>query len=187
MGLVSLRELTPIPPDKAVTTRVGDIARPVLIVPFSTSLPDLVSQMYARGEEVAIVVDEHGGLAGLVTWEDVAEELVGEITDENDVAGPTIVRRGTGWDLDGALRIDEIALATDLELPDEDEYDTLAGLILHRLGRFAVPGDVVTVELPPSLEDDTPTHALLEVLTLDHHVPERVRLTPRIKPQETSS
>src|SRR5437868_9731259 len=181
VGPVSLRELTPIPPDKAVTTRVGDSARPVLIVPFSTSLPDLVSQMYARGEEVAIVVDEHGGLAGLVTWEDVAEELVGEITDENDVAGPTIVRRGAGWDLDGALRIDEIALATDLELPDEDEYDTLAGLILHRLGRFAVPGDVVTVELPPSLEDDTPTHALLEVVTLDHHVPERVRLTPRIK------
>jgi CBS domain containing-hemolysin-like protein len=184
-GIVSLRELTPIPPDKATTTRVGDIARPVLIVPFSTSLPDLVAQMHARREEVACVVDEHGGLAGLVTWEDVAEELVGEITDENDLEDATIMRRGGSWELDGALRIDEIALATDLELPDEDEYDTLAGLILHRLGRFAVPGDVVTVELPPSLEEDIPTHARLEVLTLDHHVPERVRLTPQTQREES--
>ncbi|MFD9950778.1 hemolysin family protein [Nonomuraea sp. NPDC059023] len=180
-GIVSLRELTPIPPDQAATTRVGDIAHEILIVPFSTSLPDLVAHMHERGEEVAVVVDEHGGLAGLVTWEDVAEELVGEIADENDVDDASVLRRGEGWELDGALRIDEIALATDLELPDEDEYDTLAGLLLHRLGRFAVPGDVITVGLPPSLDDEAPTHARLEVLTLDHHVPERVRVTPETR------
>jgi CBS domain containing-hemolysin-like protein len=178
VGLVSLRDVAAVPAEKAAGTRIADIAREVLIVPFSISLPDLVQQLHARGEEVACVVDEHGGLAGLITWEDVAEELVGEIADEDDAAAPSAVRRDDGWDLDARLRIDEIALETGLRLPDEDEYDTLAGLILHRLGRFAVPGDVVDVDLPATLDADAPTHARIEVLSLKRHVPERVRLTP---------
>ncbi|TXK38925.1 hemolysin family protein [Nonomuraea sp. C10] len=177
-GLVSLRDVAAVPTGAAATTRVGDLAREVLVVPFSQPLPDLAGQLHARGEEVACVVDEHGGLAGLVTWEDVAEELVGEIADENDADTPAAVRRGDGWELDAGLRIDEIALATDLSLPDEDDYDTLAGLILHRLGRFAVPGDVITADLPATLDPGAPTHARIEVLTLNRHVPERVRLTP---------
>ncbi|MEO3797813.1 hemolysin family protein [Nonomuraea sp. B10E15] len=178
IGLVSLREAAAVPPDKAAETRVADIAHDVLIVPFSLPLPDLARQLHERGEEVACVVDEHGGLAGLLTWEDVAEELVGEIADENDVEEPSAVRRDGGWELDAGLRIDEIALETNLNLPDEDEYDTLAGLILHRLGRFAAPGDTITVDLPATLDDEAPTHARIEVLTLNRHVPERVRLTP---------
>ncbi|WP_214322734.1 hemolysin family protein [Nonomuraea sediminis] len=178
IGVVSLRELATVPIGRAAETRVADLAQEVFLVPFSLSLPHLVQQLHARGEEVACVLDEHGGLAGLVTWEDVAEELVGEIADENDLDQASVVRRGKGWEVDAGLRIDEIALATDLELPDKDEYDTLAGLILHRLGRFAVPGDAIDVELPPTLDADAHTHAHLEVLTLDRHVPERVRLTP---------
>jgi CBS domain containing-hemolysin-like protein len=178
VGVVSLRGVAAVPAEKAGEIHLADIAREVLIVPFSISLPDLVQQLHARGEEVACVVDEHGGLAGLITWEDVAEELVGEIIDEDDADAPAVVRRGDGWDLDAALRIDEIALETGLRLPDEDEYDTLAGLILHRLGRFAVPGDAVDVDLPATLDADAPTHARIEVLSLKRHVPERVRLTP---------
>ncbi|MDA0637892.1 hemolysin family protein [Nonomuraea sp. MCN248] len=178
VGLVSLRDVAAVPVGAAATTRVGDLARDVLVVPFSQPLPDLAAALHARGEEVACVVDEHGGLAGLVTWEDVAEELVGEIADENDAAAPSAVRRGDGWELDAGLRIDEIALATDLDLPDEDDYDTLAGLILHRLGRFAVPGDVITADLPATLDPDAPTHVRVEVLTLHRHVPGRVRMTP---------
>ncbi|MFC5832804.1 hemolysin family protein [Nonomuraea insulae] len=187
IGLVSLRDAAAVPVDKAATTRIADVSRDVLIVPFSLSLPDLVAQLHARGEEVACVVDEHGGLAGLLTWEDVAEELVGEIADENDADTPTAVRRDDGWDLNAGLRIDEIALETGLNLPDEDEYDTLAGLILHRLGRFAVPGDVITADLPATLDPGAPTHARIEVLALNRHVPERVRLTPyRQAPEEQS-
>ncbi|NBE97958.1 HlyC/CorC family transporter [Nonomuraea sp. KC401] len=178
VGVVSLRDVAAVPPAEAATTRIAGIARQVLIVPFSVSLPDLAGQLHDRGEEVACVVDEHGGLAGLVTWEDVAEELVGEIADENDTESPRVLRRGDEWELDAALRIDEIALATELNLPDEDEYDTLAGLILHRLGRFAVPGDVITADLPATLDPQAPTHTRIRVLTLDRHVPERVRLTP---------
>ncbi|MGW0809668.1 hemolysin family protein [Nonomuraea sp. NPDC002799] len=185
IGLVSLRDVAPVPTGEAAGTRIADIARDVLIVPFSLSLPDLVQQLHERGEEVACVVDEHGGLAGLLTWEDVAEELVGEIADENDQDAPTAVRRDGGWELDAGLRIDEIALGTGLNLPDEDEYDTLAGLILHRLGRFAAPGDVITVALPATLDPTAPTHARVAVRTLNRHVPERVRVTPfRRDPEE---
>ncbi|MEO3856434.1 hemolysin family protein [Acrocarpospora sp. B8E8] len=178
VGIVGLRELVMVAPADAASTRVAEIARPVLVVPFSASLPDLVAQMHQRGEEVACVLDEHGGLAGLVTWEDVAEELVGDLADENDLDDPLAVRRGQRWELDAGLRVDEIALETDLELPDEDDYETLAGLILARLGRFAVVGDVLAVELAPTLEAEAPTHVEIEVLSLDRHVPERVRLTP---------
>ncbi|MFF3444944.1 hemolysin family protein [Streptosporangium sp. NPDC002721] len=178
VGMVSLRELAVLSPERAAGTRVADIAREVLVVPFSTSLPDLVAQMHARGQEVACVLDEHGGLSGLVTWEDVAEELVGEIADENDLDIPAVIHTGDDWEVEAELRIDEIALETGLELPDEDDYDTVGGLVLDRLGRFAVPGDVVTAELVPSMADDAPTHVEIEVLTLDRHVPERVRLHP---------
>ena len=102
----------------------------------------------------------------------------GLMTIENDVEEPSVLRLGDGWEVDAELRIDEIALATDLSLPDEDDYDTLAGLILHRLGRFAVPGDVITVELPATLDPAAPTHVRIEVRTLNRHVPERVRLIP---------
>ncbi|MFF5207089.1 hemolysin family protein [Streptosporangium sp. NPDC000396] len=185
IGIAGLREVAPIPVEKAGRTRVADIAREVLIVPFSASLPDLAAQMRARGEEVACVVDEYGGLAGLVTWEDVAEELVGEIVDENDLDIPAVVRADDGWRLDAGLRVDEVALATGIELPDEDDYDTLGGLILYRLGRFAVPGDVITVEVVPPMEENAPTHVEIEVLTIDRHVPGRVRLRPIRRAGET--
>jgi CBS domain containing-hemolysin-like protein len=178
IGLVSLRDVAAVPAAEAAATRISGIARDVLIVPFSLSLPDLARQLHEREEEVACVVDEHGGLAGLVTWEDIAEELVGEIADENDADTPQALRRDGAWEVDAGLRIDEIALETGLNLPDEDEYDTLAGLILHRLGRFAAPGDTITAELPATLDPGAPTHARAEVLTLVRHVPGRVRLTP---------
>ncbi|PZG23496.1 hemolysin family protein [Nonomuraea aridisoli] len=178
IGLVSLRDLAAVPAEKAARTRVADVARDVLLVPFSLSLPDLVQQLHIRGEEVAVVVDEHGGLAGLLTWEDVAEELVGEIADENDRDTPSALRGADGWELDASLRIDEIALTTGLVLPESDDYDTLGGLILHALGRFAAPGDIIRVELPATLDPGAPTRARLEVLTLHRHVPHRVRLTP---------
>ncbi|WP_062347085.1 hemolysin family protein [Herbidospora yilanensis] len=187
VGIVGLRELVKVRPAEAATTKVADIARDVLVVPFSITLPDLVAEMLHRGEEVACVVDEHGGLAGLVTLEDVAEELVGEITDENDAEIVTVKRDGDGWTVDAALRIDEIALETGLELPDMDEYDTVAGLILHHLERFAVPDDVLSVPLTPSLDAGAAKRAEIRVLTIDRHVPDRVTLRPLPDAQEESS
>ncbi|MGW9038882.1 transporter associated domain-containing protein, partial [Streptomyces sp. NPDC055721] len=118
-----------------------------------------------RDDEFAVVLDEHGGVAGIVTYEDIAEELVGDIADESDTVVTVAAPDGDGWKVDAGRRLDEIEDATGITLPEEDDYDTVAGLIIDRLGRFPTIGDRLTV-------DDV--H--IEVLSLDRHVPERVRI-----------
>jgi CBS domain containing-hemolysin-like protein len=124
--------------------------------------------MQARADEVACVIDEYGGFAGLLTMEDVAEELVGEISDETDVDEPLASVQDGWWHTDAGLRIDEIAQATGVDLPEGD-YDTAGGLILRRLGRLAEEGDTVCFE-------DNGQKIYIEVLTTDHHVPEQIKL-----------
>ncbi|GAB3683919.1 hemolysin family protein [Actinocorallia lasiicapitis] len=164
VGVVGLRELLPVPPEAAGKSTAREIARRALNVPSSLPLPDVFAQMHARGDEIACVIDEYGGFAGMITLEDVAEELVGEIADEDDLDDPLASERDGWWHTDAGLRIDELAQLTGVELPEGD-YDTVAGLIQQRLGRLARPGDKLTV-------DGTE----LEVLSIDHHVPERIRL-----------
>ncbi|NEE18125.1 hypothetical protein G3M58_68130, partial [Streptomyces sp. SID7499] len=117
-------------------------------------------QMRERDDEFAVVLDEHGGVAGIVTYEDIAEELVGDIADESDTVVELAVADGSGWIVDAGRRLDEIEEATGVELPQEsDDYDTLAGLIIDRLGRFPTVGDRLTAG-----------EARIEVRTLDRHV-----------------
>ncbi|GAA2101938.1 hemolysin family protein [Actinomadura alba] len=176
IGVVGLRELVPLDPGRAALITVREIARPALMVPSSLPLPSVVAQMQAGEEEIACVVDEYGGFAGLVTWEDVAEELVGEISDETDSDnGPPAVQRDGWWVTDAGLRVDEVQELTGIPLPEGD-YDTVAGLLLERLGRVAEPGDAVTVDLGPADSDRAPRRIDLEVLTVDRHVPEGIRL-----------
>lgn len=175
IGIVGLRELVPIVPDLAARTVVRDIARPALMVPSSLALPAVVAQMQARGEEVACVMDEYGGFAGLLTWEDIAEELVGEIADETDLDEPLAVLHDGWWATDAGLRVDEVAQLTDIPLPEGD-YDTVAGLLLERLGRLAEPGDLVSVDLQPAGLDTPPRRADIRVLSIGRHVPERIRI-----------
>ena len=108
-------------------------------------LLDLLQQ---RGLQLAVAVDEYGGTAGIVTFEDLVEELVGDVLDEHDVPAPGIRRRADGsWVLSGLLRPDEVEAATGVELPEgHGDYETVAGLILRRLGHLGEVGD--TVELP---------------------------------------
>lgn len=176
-GVAGLRELAPVDPARAATTQVSEITRDVLLVPETLPLPELVARMHAAGEEVVCVVDEYGGLAGMVTLEDVAEELVGEIADENDADERRAVRLDDGsWELDAGLRIDEAAAATGLQLPDDGEYETLAGLIMDRLGRLATPGDHVLVTATPARAPGPDTRVDLEVTGLQRRVPGTVRL-----------
>ncbi|MBC6460950.1 hemolysin family protein [Actinomadura sp. HBU206391] len=176
IGVVGLRELVPLDLSRAALTTVREIARPALMVPSSLALPNVVAHMQAGGEEIACVVDEYGGFAGLVTWEDVAEELVGEISDETDTdEGPPAVQRDGWWVTDAGLRVDEVRELTDIPLPEGD-YDTVAGLLLERLGRVAEPGDTVTIDLSPPDSEGPSRHVDIEVLTVDRHVPEHIRL-----------
>ncbi|MFF5455027.1 hemolysin family protein [Streptomyces sp. NPDC012950] len=164
-GVLGVNELMRLPGTAFDTITAGEAARRPLLLPDTLPLPGAVAQMRERDDEFAVVLDEHGGVAGVVTYEDIAEELVGDIADENDRIVAVAARDGEGWRVDAGRRLDEIEQATGIALPEEDDYDTVAGLIIDRLGRFPTIGDRLTV-------DDV----RIEVLGLDRHVPERVRI-----------
>ena len=169
-GVLGVRELMGLPADRLADTTAGAVARRPLLLPDTLPLPEAVEQMRQGDDEFAVVLDEHGGVAGIVTYEDIAEELVGDIADESDTVTELAVADGEGWLVDAGRRLDEIEEATGIELPEEDDYDTVAGLIVDRLGRFPTVGDRVTVDLSDG------GRVTLDVRALDRHVPERVRL-----------
>jgi len=150
IGILYAKDLLPI-------LKNGSEARPALrsllrtpvFVPESMTIDDLLHEFQRRKVHIAIVLDEYGGTAGLVTIEDLLEEIVGEIQDEYDVEEPMLVRLSTDEvRIDGRADVDELAEAFDTELGLEDgaEYDTVGGLIFHRLGGVPKPGDQVSVD-----------------------------------------
>ncbi|WP_327666047.1 MULTISPECIES: hemolysin family protein [unclassified Streptomyces] len=174
-GVLGVRELTRLPQTAYDTTTAATLARRPLLLPDTLQLPAAVDRMREADDEFAVVLDEHGGLAGIVTYEDIAEELVGDIADETDqelrLAAPDA--DGAGWLVDAGRRLDEIAEATGVDLPQEADYDTAAGLIVDRLGRFPAIGDHLTVDLADG------DRAVIAVRTLDRHVPELIHLARR--------
>lgn len=175
VGVVGLKELVALGPDAAARTEVRALARPALLLPSSLPLPEVVLRLRGAGEPLACVVDEYGGFAGILTWEDVAEELVGEIADENEPGEDLAIRSGEWWTTDAGLRMDEVAHETGIALPEGD-YETVAGLLMKRLGRVARPGDVVRVGLASARLDEPARTAVVEVLTIHRHVPELIRI-----------
>ncbi|TYB44802.1 hemolysin family protein [Actinomadura chibensis] len=175
VGVVGLAELIRLSPEEAERTEVRAIAREPLLLPSSLPLPDVVLRLQGAAAPFACVVDEYGGFAGIVTWEDVSEELVGEIADENEPDEDVAIRTGEWWTTDAGLRMDEVAHETGIGLPEGD-YETVAGLLLKRLGRVARRGDVVTVDLPPERLDEPARTAVIEVLTVRRHVPGLIRV-----------
>ncbi|GAA0395372.1 membrane protein [Acrocarpospora corrugata] len=176
VGTAGLLEYLASPADATI----GDITRAPLLVPDTLPVTELLKRM--EGDTFACVIDEYGGLAGIVTMEDLAEELVGELVDENDPEPLGVVVNTDGtWDVPGTLRIDEVERATGVELPEGDGYETIGGLVLSGLGRMAEQGDSVTVATTPEthlLEEETPPpQALLTVLKVHRRVPEWVRLS----------
>jgi len=166
--------------DRPVTT----LMRPALVVPDVIPLPEALDQLRAADENLACVVDEYGAFTGIVTVEDLAEEIVGELTDEHDPAQPSYVPTvGDGiWVMAGDVHLDEVERAIDLDLP-RGEYETIAGLVIQQLGDFPPVGAVVDVEcLPPAAtlgrDPDAPARVVrIEVLEVGHVVPSRVRVT----------
>jgi len=123
-----------------------DILRPAHFVPESKKVADLLREMQQQKFHIALVTDEYGSASGLVTLEDLLEELVGEITDEYDREEPPVVDLGNGvYRVDGRLGIDEVNELLDTELPDE-EWDTVGGLMLGLLGSIPEQGEEVTYQ-----------------------------------------
>ncbi|HEY8981797.1 MAG TPA: hemolysin family protein [Streptomyces sp.] len=172
-GVLGVRELMALPADRFTATTAGASARRPLLLPDTLPLPDAVEHMRTEDDEFAVVLDEHGGVAGIVTYEDIAEELVGDIADESDRITEIAVADGAGWLVDAGRRLDEVAEATGVHLPEEEDYDTVAGLIVDRLGRFPTVGDSLNIPLGDG------SSARIDVRSLDRHVPERVRLEVR--------
>ncbi|MBO1335687.1 hemolysin family protein [Streptomyces sp. VRA16 Mangrove soil] len=174
-GVLGVRDLLRLEQAGYGTTTAAGLARRPLLLPDTLRLPYAVDRMREAGDEFAVVLDEHGGVAGVVTYEDIAEELVGDIADESDREMPpaTPDADGAGWLVDAGRRLDEIADATGVELPADEDYATVAGLIVDRLGRFPAIGDRLVLDLADG------DRAVIEVRSLDRHVPERVHLARR--------
>lgn len=179
VGVVTVHELLQVPASARPSTPVRDLAADALILPESLPLPQVLRALQDQHRQFAVVVDEHGGFAGVITFEDVAEEVVGEIWDEGDEQEAAPPRRPDGtWELPARLRLDEIAGITGIRLPEDEDYDTLSGLVLDRLGRTAQEGDRVELVWRSRDEHGTPRvyRSLVEVLSVQRHVPETVAL-----------
>ncbi|ALE72805.1 MULTISPECIES: hemolysin family protein [unclassified Pseudonocardia] len=156
--------------------RVSELMRVPVLVPSSLPLPQVLARLREEDEELACVLDEYGGLAGVITVEDVAEELVGEITDEHDQAGTDqATAAGDGWVVPGDRHVDEVGRLIDAELPDGD-YQTVGGLVMAELQRLPETGDEVTVVIPADNPDDDDRALRLTVQEVDRRVPAAVHL-----------
>lgn len=144
-GFVHIRDLARVPSTSRRTRRVGDLVRPVAQLPVTKRVLPALSEMRAAGHHLAVVVDEYGGTAGIVTLEDLIEELIGDIHDEYDTTAAEAKRLAGGdVEVEGLLNLDEFAEQTGVELPD-GPYETVAGAIMAALGRVPRRGDVVEI------------------------------------------
>ena len=150
IGILYAKDLLPILRGPvADRPALRSFLRPPVFVPESMSVDDLLHEFQRRKVHLAIVLDEYGGTAGLVTIEDLLEEIVGEIQDEYDEEEPLVVSLSEDEArIDGRAAIDDLTELFDIDpgLEDQDEYDTVGGLIYHRIGGVPKPGDQVLVD-----------------------------------------
>ncbi|MGI9528897.1 MAG: hemolysin family protein [Acidimicrobiia bacterium] len=140
LGILYARDLLEMFDKEASPHSAAELCHEAYFVPETKQVADLLSEMQAKQQHLAIVVDEFGGTAGIVTIEDLIEEIVGEIADEYDDEEPMVVEDGEGWVVDARLDVDELASLVDTELPS-DEWDTVGGLVLELAGRVPAEGE----------------------------------------------
>jgi CBS domain containing-hemolysin-like protein len=146
LGLAHVKDLVRVQHDQRRAATIRGILREVLFVPDTTRVDNLLQQFRAKKQHLAIVLDEYGGTAGLVTLDDLVEQIVGEVQDPFDKSAPAIQRLPDGTALiDGLTLIEDVNNTFGLNLKDEF-YDTIAGYMLGRLGRMAKVGDFLEVD-----------------------------------------
>ncbi|WP_306368025.1 hemolysin family protein [Nocardiopsis sp. CC223A] len=180
VGVICLRDVLALGDRDLEHVKVSEVARPTVMVPASLPLPGVLDQLREANEEFACVVDEYGGLAGVITTEDLAEELVGEIADEHtpEEEAPAHLDGEGSYLVPGGLHIDEVERLIEHDLPEGD-YETLGGLVIHELHRLPQVGDTIALALPrpASAHDDDPDMALtLRVSSVQRHVPHTVEV-----------
>lgn len=152
IGIVHIKQIFEVPRPQRRVTKLATLVQPVAVVPSTLDGDAVFAQIRANGLQTALVVDEYGGTAGMVTVEDLIEEIVGDVRDEHDDATPDVVAAGGGWQVSGLLRIDEVASATGYRAPD-GEYDTIGGLVLQELGHIPETGESVDLR---AFDSDAP-------------------------------
>ena len=182
IGMVNFKHAVAVPVDDRSRTPVRSVVRDLPAVPATIELDPLLRVLRRSGPQMALVVDEYGGTDGIVTLEDLVEEIVGEIEDEQDrPIGRARELADGGWSLSGLLRPDEVEDITGLRLPDAEESDSLGGLVTEHRGRLPAVGDTVTLpaqDLVDTDPDGVPREVVvdLDVTGLDGRRVDRIRL-----------
>ncbi|PRI11531.1 hemolysin family protein [Leucobacter massiliensis] len=145
VGVVHVKRAVAVPRARRAEVPVAALAEDPVRVPETMRLDQLLEELRATGFQLAIVVDEYGGTSGIVTLEDLVEEIVGEVADEHDRAAAGVVGTAEEMTFPADLRPDEVREQTGVEVPDGDEYDTVAGFVLQQLGRIPEAGAEVTL------------------------------------------
>jgi CBS domain containing-hemolysin-like protein len=171
VGVVHVKQAVSVPRERRADVPAVALASTVIRVPETMKLDSLLGELRGRGYQMAIVVDEYGGTAGVVTLEDLVEELVGELDDEHDRSRAGVVKTLNSVSFPGILRPDELKDRAGISVPDDGPYETVAGYLMSELGRLPVVGD--SVELPTGQ---------LVVVRLDGRRIDRIRFTPAVEP-----
>jgi CBS domain containing-hemolysin-like protein len=179
VGLVHLRRAVAVPHERRREVPAAALMVDAPRVPETVRLGPLLVELRGLGLQMAVVVDEYGGTSGVVTLEDVVEELVGDVADEHDPRRAGAARRADGsWLVPGVMRPDELTEVTGMRVPESGAYETLGGLVMSRLGRVPEPGDEVLV-------GDGADRAAVRVEVMDGRRVERVAV--RAVPGEAGS
>nr|WP_207114181.1 MULTISPECIES: hemolysin family protein [unclassified Frigoribacterium] len=167
VGLVHVKQAVSVPREKRADVPVSALLTDAVRVPETMTLDNLLGEVRGRGYQMAVVVDEYGGTAGVVTLEDLIEELVGEVSDEHDRSRVDVVRSRNWLTFPGLLRPDELLERASVKVPEDGPYETVGGWLMSELGRLPKVGDVVET-------DD----GAFRVERLDGRRIDRIRFTP---------
>jgi CBS domain containing-hemolysin-like protein len=137
VGILNIKDLFTYLLTNKKNPKIYEIMRKPYFVPENKKLDSLLHQFKSRKDHMAVVVDEHGGVSGLVTLEDVLEEIVGEISDETDKVEPHVLKvKSNEWIVLGKSHIDEVNKKVRMNIPETKEYDTFSGYVLDEIGRI---------------------------------------------------
>lgn len=167
VGFVHVKQAVAVPRTKRSKVPVSALQSDALRVPETMKLDTLLAELRGRGYQMAVVLDEYGGTAGVATLEDLVEELVGEVSDEHDRTKADVVRSRDWFTFPGILRPDELLERTSVQVPEEGPYETVAGWLMSELGRLPKVGDTIEVSA-----------GIFRIERLDGRRIDRVRYTP---------
>lgn len=167
VGIVHVKNAISVPRERRNDVPVSALMSEPLRVPDTMSLDALLAELRGKGLQMAMVVDEYGGTAGIATLEDLVEELVGEVADEHDRSRAGVISSADYLTFPGSLRPDELIERAGITVPEDDNYETVAGFVMSQLGRIPEQGDLVTV---PEGE--------FKVVRMDGRRIDRLRFTP---------